>query len=157
MPRITGSTICMKTILTILLFISLGANAQYVHVSPDTASRMAPDTVSISASICQCGAVITSGVWSQTLGPAVTIPLPKANINKITFKTAGLYAFAFNVTDLSGKKYADTLQVLIRPAPRTIKSMTINYLDGTSVLTKGIQSVTVKYSDGTSELKTVIP
>lgn len=108
----------MRTLLTILFIGLLGTQGQVLHAYPDTAVITFPmDTVTIKAVICQCGAVVTGGGWTQSYGAVVTIPNPKANNNLIKFKTAGSYAFVYTVTAMTGPKVTDTVKIKVFNPP----------------------------------------
>lgn len=106
-------------LIPIILLSAIVAQSQpYVHASPDTVTRTLPmDSVAVTACICAGGANIIGSTWSQVAGFPVIISQPNSLSNVLKFAQPGFYSFAFTAFDNNGKKYSDSMQIMINPAP----------------------------------------
>jgi hypothetical protein len=140
------------------------------NAGPDKTITLPTTTVTLDGVAGETGGKIVSVAWTQAAGSTATIGSPKSDTTNITgLAIAGTYSFVLTVTDSLGATAADTVNVIVNPAPQT-QNKVINVaiygfsnpynnsawnawnLGGT-ILTSG----KFKYSDGTaSNISTVL-
>ncbi len=88
-----------------------------VDAGPDVTITLPSNSVTLNGSASSPTGTISTTVWTQTLGPAVT--LTNANTLNLTVNSmpVGTYVFKLTATDNSGSTASDNVQVIVNPVP----------------------------------------